>query len=73
MRIAFFAGLGAGLLAIVLLIVPNTRKGRTASFLAAVVIGLPTAWVPWNGYRTAMSLKDRKFYRSLVAGGVEEA
>lgn len=56
MRIAFFAGLAAAVVAILLLIVPKTRQGQAGLLTAALVIGLATAWVPWSGYRTAMSL-----------------
>lgn len=56
MRIAFFIGIGAALLAIILFIVPKTRRAHAKSLAAALVIGLATAFVPWNGYRTVTSL-----------------
>ena len=56
MRGAFFVGLAAAAFALILLIVPKTRQGRAATLAAALVIGLGTAWVPWNGYQTVMSL-----------------
>jgi uncharacterized protein (DUF1499 family) len=56
MRIAFFAGLAVAASALVLLLVPKTRQVGTGVLAAALVIGLATAWVPWNGYRTVMSL-----------------
>lgn len=56
MRGAFFIGVAAALLALVLLIVPKTRRAGGASLVVALVIALGTAWVPWNGYRTVMSL-----------------
>lgn len=56
MRGAFFVGLVAAIVALILLIVPKTRRGRGATLVAALAIGLVTAWVPYNGYRTVMSL-----------------
>lgn len=56
MRVAFFGGLGAALLAVVLLLVPKTRSGGAGSLAAAAVVGLVTAWIPWNGVQTARSL-----------------
>jgi uncharacterized protein (DUF1499 family) len=56
MRWAFFAGLAAAALALVLLVIPRTRRGQAALLAAALLIGLGTAWVPWNGYRTVRSL-----------------
>ena len=56
MRGAFFVGLAAAAFALILLIVPKTRQGRAAPLAVALVIGLSTAWVPWNGYQTVMSL-----------------
>lgn len=56
MRGAFFVGAAAALFALVLLIVPKTRQAGGASLVVALVIALGTVWVPWNGYRTVMSL-----------------
>lgn len=56
MRYALFAGVGGAALAVVLLLVPKTRDGNAALLVATVLIGLVTAWVPWNGYRTVRSL-----------------
>lgn len=56
MRGAFFIGAAAALFALVLLIVPTTRRAGGARLVAALVIALATAWVPWNGYQTVMSL-----------------
>lgn len=56
MRGAFFVGLGAAAFALLLLVVPKTRQAGAASLVAALAIALGTAWVPWNGYRTVMSL-----------------
>lgn len=56
MRIAFFTGLGVAVLAIALLIVPKARQRHAGLLTVALVIGLATAWVPWSGYRTVMSL-----------------
>lgn len=56
MRIAFYAGLAAAAFGFLLLVVPKTRRGNLASLTAAVLIGLGTAWVPWNGLQTARSV-----------------
>jgi uncharacterized protein (DUF1499 family) len=56
MRVAFFVGLAAAFVALILLIVPKTRQARAATLVVALAIGLGTAWVPYNGYLTVMSL-----------------
>ena len=56
MRGAFFVGIAAAAFALILLAVPKTRQGRAAILTVALVIGLGTAWIPWNGYRTVKSL-----------------
>jgi uncharacterized protein (DUF1499 family) len=56
MRWAFFIGVGAAALAALLLLIPKTRRGGAATLAAALLIGLATAWVPWNGLRTVRSL-----------------
>jgi len=56
MRIAFFGGLAAAALAVLLLLIPRTRDGGAGTLAAAIVVGLVTAWVPWNGVQTARSL-----------------
>jgi uncharacterized protein (DUF1499 family) len=56
MRWAFFAGAAAAVLALVLLVIPRTRRNGLPLLLAALIIGAVTAWVPWNGLQTARSL-----------------
>jgi len=56
MRWAAFAGLAAAGLAAVLLLLPRTRRGGLAALLAALVLGLGTAFVPWYGLREARAL-----------------
>lgn len=56
MRIAFFAGLGAAGLAVLLLLIPKTRASGAVALAAAMVLGLVTAWVPWSGVQKARSL-----------------
>ena len=56
MRWAFFVGVGAAALAALLLVIPKTRRSGAVALAAALVIGLGTAWVPWNGLRTVRSL-----------------
>jgi len=56
MRWALFAGLGAAGLALILFVIPKTRAGSATLLAIALLVGLGTAWVPWNGYQTATSL-----------------
>ena len=56
MRVAFFTGLGAAALALLLIIIPRTRAAGVAPLIVALLIGLGTAWVPWNGVQKARSL-----------------
>lgn len=56
MRWAFFAGLAGAALALVLLAIPKTRRGAGSVLGLALVIGIGTAWVPWNGLQTVRSL-----------------
>ncbi|MGB5344856.1 MAG: DUF1499 domain-containing protein [Woeseia sp.] len=56
MRWALFVGLAAAAVSVILLLIPKTRQGNAALLALAVLIGLATAWMPYNGYRTARSL-----------------
>ncbi|MES2858946.1 MAG: DUF1499 domain-containing protein [Pseudomonadota bacterium] len=56
MRWAAYTGLGAALLAAVMLILPRTRRSATGALLVALVVALGVAFVPWNGMRKARSL-----------------
>jgi uncharacterized protein (DUF1499 family) len=56
MRIAFFTGLAAAGLALLLAVIPKTRAAGVLPLVAALVIGLGTAWVPWSGLQKARSL-----------------
>lgn len=56
MRWALFAGLGAAVIAGILFVIPKTRAGSGTVLAMALLVGLGTAWVPWNGYRTATTL-----------------
>lgn len=56
MRWAFFGGLAAVALAIVMLVIPRTRRGAGLLLGTALVIGALAAWVPWNGLQTVRSL-----------------
>jgi len=56
MRIAFFTGLAAAALALVLIVIPRTRAGGMAPLAVALVLGLCIAWVPWSGVKKARSL-----------------
>ncbi|WP_439101186.1 DUF1499 domain-containing protein [Congregibacter sp.] len=56
MRIAFFVGLGAAALALVLLVVPKTRAMGLVTLAVSLVLGLGTAYLPWSGVQKARSL-----------------
>jgi uncharacterized protein (DUF1499 family) len=56
MRVALFIGLGAAALALLLMVIPKTRRGQAATLGLALVIALATAWVPWHNYQTVQSL-----------------
>jgi len=56
MRWAAFIGLAGAALALVLLLLPRTRRGGRAGLLVALVLGLGTAFVPWNGMRQARAV-----------------
>ena len=56
MRWAFFAGAGAAVLALVLLVIPRTRRDAASTLVLALVVGSVAAWVPWNGLQTVRSL-----------------
>lgn len=56
MRIAFFSGLAAAALALLLLLIPKGRAAGVATLAAALILGLGIAYVPWSGMQTARSL-----------------
>lgn len=56
MRWALFVGLAAAVVSVILLLIPKTRAGNGTLLVVAVLVGLGTAWLPYNGYRTARSL-----------------
>jgi len=56
MRWAALAGLGAAALAVVMLLLPHTRREGVAALLVALALGLGVAFVPWNGMRQARTL-----------------
>jgi hypothetical protein len=56
MRWALYIGLGAAALGVVLAIIPGTRRGNLAGLVAAVVIGLGTAAVPYLWMQQAQSV-----------------
>lgn len=53
MRWAAYAGLAAAALALVMLLVPRTRRRGAGTLVVALLLGLGVAWVPWNGMRQA--------------------
>ncbi len=56
MRWALYLGAGAAGIALLLLLIPKTRAGNATLLVVALLVGLGSAWVPWNGYRTARSV-----------------
>jgi uncharacterized protein (DUF1499 family) len=56
MRWAFFAGLAGAGLAVLMLLIPKTRRGSGLVLSTALVLGAGVAWVPWNGLQTVRSL-----------------
>ena len=56
MRWAFFGGVAAAVLSLVLLAVPKTRRAAASALVAALLIGTVVAWFPWNGLQTVRSL-----------------
>ncbi len=56
LRWALYLGAGAAVLALVMLIIPKTRASNASVLVAAALVGLATAWVPYSAYRTARSV-----------------
>jgi uncharacterized protein (DUF1499 family) len=56
MRWAMFLGLGGAGLALVLSFFSKPRRSRGAILAATLIVGLGTAWLPWNGYQKARSV-----------------
>ena len=56
MRIAFFVGLGAAALALLLLVIPKTRAMGAVPLAVALILGLGTASLPWSGVQKVRSL-----------------
>ncbi|WOJ92899.1 DUF1499 domain-containing protein [Congregibacter variabilis] len=56
MRIAFFVGLGAAALALLMLVIPKTRVLGALPLVVALALGLGTAYLPWSGVQKVRSL-----------------
>ena len=56
MRWAAFAGLATAALSVLMLVVPRTRRAGAGPLLAALLIGLATALVPWRGMQQARAV-----------------
>lgn len=56
MHWAAYVGLAAAAVAVLMLIVPRTRRSGVGKLLAALVIGLGVVFVPWNGMRQARAV-----------------
>ena len=56
MRWAAYAGLAAAALAVVMLLLPYTRRAGLVALVVALALGLGTAFLPWNALRLARAL-----------------
>ncbi|MGY0557858.1 DUF1499 domain-containing protein [Lysobacter sp. A421] len=50
---AAYAGLAAAAIALVMLLIPRIRRTGTGALVAALLLGVAVAFVPWNGMRQA--------------------
>jgi uncharacterized protein (DUF1499 family) len=53
---AVYVGLAAGALAIIALLIPKVRTGWTTGLVAALVVGIAVAYVPWQWRQKAQSV-----------------
>ncbi|MGY0797513.1 DUF1499 domain-containing protein [Lysobacter sp. A286] len=53
---AAYAGLAAAAIALVMLLIPRIRRTGTGALVAALLMGVAVAFVPWNGMRQARSV-----------------
>lgn len=53
---AAYAGLAAAAFALVMLLIPRLRRTATGTLVAALLLGVAVAFVPWNGMRQARSV-----------------
>ncbi len=56
MRGAFYIGLSAAVMSVILLLVPKFRSQGAVKLGLALVLGGIAAWVPWSGLQTARSV-----------------
>ena len=56
LRWSLYAGLATAALALVALAAPRLRAGRASSLVAAIVIGLGVAYLPWQWWKVARAL-----------------
>ncbi len=56
MRWAVFVGLAASVCAVVMLLVPRVRHGHGVTLVVALLLGLGTAFIPWNNLRMAKTV-----------------
>jgi hypothetical protein len=56
MRWAGFVGLAVAAVATVMLLLPYTRRAALVALVVALVLGLGTAFVPWNALREARAV-----------------
>ena len=53
LRWACYLGVAAAVIALLLLLLPRTRRDAVGTLLIALLIGLGVAFIPWNGMRQA--------------------
>jgi len=53
---AVYVGLAAGALAIIALAIPKVRSGWTTGLVAALIVGIAVAYVPWQWRQKAQSV-----------------
>ncbi|MEO5812135.1 MAG: DUF1499 domain-containing protein [Rhodanobacter sp.] len=56
MRWAVFVGLAAAVCAVVMLLMPRVRRGHGVTLVVALLLGLGTAFIPWNNLRMAKTV-----------------
>ena len=56
MRWAAFAGLAAAVCAVIMLLLPRLRRAHSVTLVIALLLGLGTAFVPWNNLRLAKTV-----------------
>jgi uncharacterized protein (DUF1499 family) len=56
LRWSLYAGLAIAVLALIALVIPRVRAGRTWGLVAAIVVGLGVAYFPWHWQQVARAV-----------------